>query len=290
MSSAVLTVYLDSASDLPQIHSDEQPDPFAVLSVGNTDRFTSVKKETDSPVWEQSFTFLVPNPEHDALNIKVCAQTSSKKHGETIGQFSYNIRDLLTQTNMASVLQSFQLKKSATTSTINLSMALKILKRTGDLLPALKLTRTSNLQRHRTLTRESSSSTSTNSEAEENQRRITHQMSADACMGLGSVNISLYYNSKQHVLTVTIHKIINIPMKDPSDVPDPYVILYLLPKRSKETKRKTIVVKNSCDPVFESTFEFGSIALGDLKNMALEVTVKSKMNFLSGGSLTIGMV
>lgn len=79
-------------------------------------------------------------------------------------------------------------------------------------------------------------------------------------------------------------------MKDPSDVPDPYVILFLLPKRSKETKRKTIVVKNSCDPVFESTFEYGSIALSDLKSMALEVTVKSKMNFLSGGSLTIGMV
>lgn len=79
-------------------------------------------------------------------------------------------------------------------------------------------------------------------------------------------------------------------MKDPSDVPDPYVILYLLPKRSKETKRKTIVVKNSCDPVFESKFEFGSISLTDLKNMALEVTVKTKMNFLSGGSLTIGMV
>lgn len=79
-------------------------------------------------------------------------------------------------------------------------------------------------------------------------------------------------------------------MKDPSDVPDPYVILYLLPKRSKETKRKTIVVRNSCDPVFESTFEYGSITLADLKSMAVEVTVKSKMNFLSGGSLTIGMV
>lgn len=79
-------------------------------------------------------------------------------------------------------------------------------------------------------------------------------------------------------------------MKDPSDVPDPYVILYLLPKRSKETKRKTIVVKNSCDPVFETTFEYGSISMTELTTLALEVTVKSKMNFLSGGSLTVGMV
>lgn len=82
----------------------------------------------------------------------------------------------------------------------------------------------------------------------------------------------------------------NIPIKDPSDVPDPFVILYLLPKRSKETKRKTIVVKNSCDPVFETSFEYGSIPLNELRNIELEVTVKTKLTFLSGGSLTIGMV
>lgn len=207
MSSAVLTVYLDSATDLPQIHSDEQPDPFAILTVSNTERFTSVKKETDAPVWEQSFTFLVPNPEHDSLNIKICAQTSSKKHGEAIGQFTHNIRDLLTQTNMESVLQSFQLKKSATTSTINLSMSLKILKRTGNVLPPVQLTRTSNLQRHQTLTRESSSSTS---EGDDNQSRMRHQLSTDACMGLGSINLTLHYSSKQRVLSVTIHKIMYV--------------------------------------------------------------------------------
>lgn len=82
----------------------------------------------------------------------------------------------------------------------------------------------------------------------------------------------------------------NIPIKDQSCVPDPYVILYLLPKRSKETKRKTIVVKNSCDPVFETNFEFGSITPNELKMKELEVTVKTKLPFLSGGCLTIGMV
>lgn len=82
----------------------------------------------------------------------------------------------------------------------------------------------------------------------------------------------------------------NVPIRDPSDLPDPYVILYLLPKRLKDSKRKTIVVKNSCDPVYEVTFEYGSINPIDLKTTELEVTVKTKMPFLSGGSLTIGMV
>ncbi len=82
----------------------------------------------------------------------------------------------------------------------------------------------------------------------------------------------------------------NIPIKDSSDIPDPYVTLYLLPKRSRETRRKTIVVKNSCDPVYETTFEYGSIAPNELHTLELEVTVKTKLTFLSGGGLTIGMV
>lgn len=83
----------------------------------------------------------------------------------------------------------------------------------------------------------------------------------------------------------------NIPIKDTSDIPDAYVTLYLLPKRSKETRRKTIVVKNSCDPVYETTFEYGSISPNELKTLELEVTVKTKLAFLcGGGGLTIGMV
>lgn len=82
----------------------------------------------------------------------------------------------------------------------------------------------------------------------------------------------------------------NIPIKDHSDIPDPYVTLYLLPKRSKETRRKTVVVKNSCDPVYETTFEYGSISPNELQTLELEVTVKTKLTFLSGGGQTIGMV
>lgn len=204
MSSAILSVYLDSATDLPQLHADEQPDPFAILTVGNTVRFTSVKKETDAPVWEQSFTFLLPNPEHDTLNVKICAQTSSKKNGECIGQFIYNLRDLLNQTNMSCALQSFQLKKSATTSTINLSMALKILKRSGKSLPAIDLARTSSPQRQKSQSRDRSPSTS---EASDSQSPLMHQLSTDASMCLGSINLTLHYNSKQRILSVTIHKV-----------------------------------------------------------------------------------
>lgn len=78
-------------------------------------------------------------------------------------------------------------------------------------------------------------------------------------------------------------------MKDPTNVPDPYVKLYLLPGRSKETKRKTIIVKDSCNPVYDATFEY-IISMAELNSTELEVTVATQKAFLSGGSPIIGMV
>lgn len=81
----------------------------------------------------------------------------------------------------------------------------------------------------------------------------------------------------------------NIPLKDPSNIPDPYVKLYLLPARSKETKRKTIIVKDSCNPVYDATFEY-VISTAELNSTELEVTVATQKGIFSGGSPVIGMV
>lgn len=65
-------------------------------------------------------------------------------------------------------------------------------------------------------------------------------------------------------------------MKLVSNIPDPYVMLYLLSDRPKETKRKTIIVKDSCDPVYYITFEY-IISLTELENIEFEVTVATQM-------------
>lgn len=80
-----------------------------------------------------------------------------------------------------------------------------------------------------------------------------------------------------------------IPLKDPTEKPDPYVKLYLLPGRAKDTKRKTIIAKETCDPVYEATFEY-IISSAELKNTELEVTVATQKGIFSGGSPIIGMV
>lgn len=81
----------------------------------------------------------------------------------------------------------------------------------------------------------------------------------------------------------------NIPLKDPTSIPDPYVKLYLLPGRSKESKRKTIVIKDNCNPLYDATFEY-IISAAELQTTDLEVTVCTQKGFLSGGSPIIGMV
>lgn len=81
----------------------------------------------------------------------------------------------------------------------------------------------------------------------------------------------------------------NIPIKDASSVPDPYVKLYLLPGRSKETKRKTMVIKDNCNPVYDATFEY-IMSAPDLLSTELEVTVATQKGILSGGSPVIGIV
>lgn len=48
-----------------------QPDPMFQISVAKTTHQSNIQYRTDSPVYEQGFTFLVNNPEVDTLHLKV---------------------------------------------------------------------------------------------------------------------------------------------------------------------------------------------------------------------------
>lgn len=81
----------------------------------------------------------------------------------------------------------------------------------------------------------------------------------------------------------------NIPLKDPGNIPDPYVKLYLLPGRNKESKRKTVVQRDNCNPTYDAEFEY-IISTAELHNTELEVTVATQKGLFSGGSPVIGVV
>lgn len=127
MSTALLTVYIDSAKNLPQARSQTKPDPYLVLTVGKKTEQTGVQMRTDSPVWEQGFTFLVGNPDNDSLQLKIVDQ----KTGNELGRLTYNVNQLLEKTNMETVSQPFQLQKSGPESKLNMQLSLKIVKKSA---------------------------------------------------------------------------------------------------------------------------------------------------------------
>lgn len=175
----------------------------------NTERLTSVKRETETPVWEQGFTFFVTNPELDTLDIQIIGQTHSKRCGECLGQFIYNLRDLLAQNDLKNVLQAFQLKGPATKSKVQLSMALKILKSSGTKpLEPIRLVKKIKSSKLNSQPSQSESWTSDEDVVRDGKvlARSMRQLSADTAMG--SIKLTLHYSVKNRILSVTIHKIV----------------------------------------------------------------------------------
>ncbi|XP_070155896.1 extended synaptotagmin-2 isoform X2 [Polyergus mexicanus] len=108
---------------------------------------------------------------------------------------------------------------------------------------------------------------------------------------LGRIQLTLRYSVQRQKLIVVVHKIANLPLpqNDPHNIPDPYVKLYLLPDRHKETKRKTAVIKDNCNPTFDEQFEY-VVSQGDLNTRTLEVSICTQKGWLSTGSNVMGQL
>ncbi|XP_066571154.1 synaptotagmin-like protein 4 [Amia ocellicauda] len=94
-------------------------------------------------------------------------------------------------------------------------------------------------------------------------------------------------------LHVLIKEAKNLTAMKAGDSSDSFVKGYLLPSRTKLTKRKTQVVKKTLNPHYDHTFVYKDLSLEDLKNMCLELTVwdreaMSSNDFLGGIRLSTG--
>uniref|UniRef100_A0A336MS91 CSON005702 protein n=1 Tax=Culicoides sonorensis TaxID=179676 RepID=A0A336MS91_CULSO len=327
MSTAVLTIFVDSAKNLPHPRPQSNPDPFVIVTVNKKEERTAVQMRSDEPVWEQGFTFLVANPENDTVQFKVIDQKTTT----SLGTLTYLISSLLLRDTMEIRSQPFQLQGAGAETKLLMTMSLRILKSnrpdfdaevTSSSEPALARSSSvkAPLQSVPSFKKQDSriSTTSAQSAIEEGVAAVEEPVitatsnsdlnsarpssedqvlyhrspsttSSAGCDGLGRIQITLKFNVQRQRLFVKIHKIANIPLKDPNNIPDPYVKLYLLPGRSNESKRKTVTVKDNCNPVYDVEFEY-VISHAEMNNSELEVTVCTQKGFLSGGSKIIGMV
>ncbi|XP_076595850.1 synaptotagmin-like protein 4 isoform X2 [Chaetodon auriga] len=94
-------------------------------------------------------------------------------------------------------------------------------------------------------------------------------------------------------LHILIKEAKNLTALKSGETSDSFVKGYLFPMKSKTTKRKTPVVKKNLNPHYDHTFVYKALALEQLKEMCLELTVwdreaLSSNEFLGGVRLSSG--
>ncbi|XP_013391900.1 extended synaptotagmin-2-like isoform X2 [Lingula anatina] len=140
LSSCFLMVTVDACHNLPGssgscfLHSASgqstnsggkyltEPSPYVTLGVGGEKQQTQVKKNTDQPVFEENFKFLVHNPNMQELDMEVYDSKSKKM----LGFVTVPVKDLLNDEDMTK-FQSYPLKESGPMSKITLRLQLRIL-------------------------------------------------------------------------------------------------------------------------------------------------------------------
>nr|XP_051683426.1 synaptotagmin-like protein 4 isoform X1 [Oryctolagus cuniculus]XP_051683427.1 synaptotagmin-like protein 4 isoform X1 [Oryctolagus cuniculus] len=96
-------------------------------------------------------------------------------------------------------------------------------------------------------------------------------------------------------LQVWIKEAKNLTAAKSGGTSDSFVKGYLLPMRTKASKRKTPVVKKTLNPHYNHTFVYNGVRLEDLQHMCLELTVWDREalasnDFLGGVRLGVGTV
>ncbi|XP_069186651.1 extended synaptotagmin-2 isoform X5 [Procambarus clarkii] len=283
---AVLMVWVDSAKKLNTI-----PDPFVRLHVGNTQQETSVRQRTNDPVFEEGFTFLVRNPRTQELKIEVIDHKTSQIQGK----IELDLNVLLKERNLEVKNEEYTLSgASGGLASLKLTLTLRILKTAlkkddGDGGPKEKVApvkperKASEPTVVKTIDEVMSSAASPLMHMAPSLKitedcDLRQRTNVAGIHGIGRIELTVKYGPRSN-LVIVVHQISNLPVEEDGELPDPYVKLYLLPDRSKDSKRKTDVIKDSCNPKYDERFEY-SIPPNELTRRTLEVNIINKKGLL----------
>ncbi|KAL0978296.1 hypothetical protein UPYG_G00168550 [Umbra pygmaea] len=119
---AILAVYLDKAEALPMKKGNKEPSPMVQLSVQDLTRESRTCLSTISPTWEDAFTFFIPDPSKQSIDIQV----KDNDKTQSLGSLSIPLSRLLSSPDLT-LDQWFQLDNSGSASRIYMKTVLRVL-------------------------------------------------------------------------------------------------------------------------------------------------------------------
>uniref|UniRef100_A0A672I0G8 Extended synaptotagmin-like protein 1a n=1 Tax=Salarias fasciatus TaxID=181472 RepID=A0A672I0G8_SALFA len=121
-SAAILAIYLDQAFDLPvSLKGNKDPSPLVQISIQDTTKESKTCYGTNSPVWEDAFTFFIQDPRKQDIDIQV----KDDDRASSLGSLSIPLTRLMA-TAQLTMDQWFQLENSGLGSRIYIKIVLRV--------------------------------------------------------------------------------------------------------------------------------------------------------------------
>lgn len=105
----------------------------------------------------------------------------------------------------------------------------------------------------------------------------------------GDIQLTIAYKTQGSKLSVTVHKCRDLIACDSDGLADPYARAYLLPDKSRSSRRRSDIQKNTLAPVFDEVFDW-QVSEEKLKGRTLDITIKNDVSFFSKSKTSMGQV
>uniref|UniRef100_A0A8D3DLV6 Extended synaptotagmin-like protein 1a n=1 Tax=Scophthalmus maximus TaxID=52904 RepID=A0A8D3DLV6_SCOMX len=208
-SAAILAIYLDQAHELPMRKGNKDPSPIVQISIQDTTKESKTCYGTNSPVWEDAFTFFIQDPRKQDIDFQVKDDDRSL----SLGSLTVPLTRILATPELT-MDQWFSLENSGSASRIYIKIVLRV---------GISLTNFDVfvVKYSEYMTSEANPAASENANS------------------AGQVKLTIGYSTEESRLLITVHSCRALAACS-KDGADPYVSFILLPDKKATTKRRTV--------------------------------------------------